>query len=77
MNQIIRVAPREHYCLEVYLKNGSSLLLNLESRLHTVRFSVLEDPAVFESAETDGSRVIWGRKLELSLEELFQLARKE
>lgn len=41
MNRIKAVAPKEDYCLEVQLENGSSVILNLESRLQTLRFGML------------------------------------
>lgn len=76
MSHIIKVVPREAYRLEVLLDNGSMLVLNLESRLRTVRFGPLSDRVLFEQATTDGSFIRWGNRLEISVNEIFELAQK-
>ena len=76
MVHIREVIPREGYRLEVILENGSSLILNLESRLKTVRFGMLADQDFFRRVTTDGTCVWWGKKIEVSLNEVFQLAQK-
>ena len=76
MSRIKSVVPMEDYKLEVLLDNGSSITLNLASRLGTVRFGMLEDKAFFNSVTTDGSCIQWGNKIEISVSEVFQLAQK-
>lgn len=76
MVQIRNVAPLDGHRLEVTLENGSSVTLDFTSRLGTVRFGLLADPNFFRRAETDGSVIRWGNKIELSAGELFQLAQK-
>lgn len=76
MSRIKSVMPKEDYCLEVQLDNGSSIILNLESRLQTLRFSMLSDMAFFKTAATDGVCIRWDSKVEISLNEVFQLASK-
>ena len=76
MSRIISVTPLEGYCLEVMLENGSGIILNLEPRLHTVRFGILADIAFFNKAATDGVCITWEGKIEISLSELFQLAQR-
>lgn len=56
--------------------SGSSIILNLASRLNTVRFGLLEDKAFFERVTTDGSYIRWDNKIEVSASEVFQLAQK-
>lgn len=68
--------PQDDYRLEVQLDNGSSVTLNLESRLQTVRFGQLADKELFKRAVTDGSYIRWNGKVEISVNELFQLAQK-
>ena len=58
------------------MDNGSSVTLNLESRLETVRFGMLADKELFRRAVTDGSYIRWDNKVEISVNELFQLAQK-
>lgn len=76
MSHIKSVVPKEDYKLEVFLDNGSSITLNLESRLQTVRFGVLADKEFFRQATTDGSFIRWDNKIEISVNEVFQLAQK-
>ncbi len=76
MIHIKNVAALENYRLEVLLENGSSIILNLASRLSTVRFGMLQDEEFFEQVSTDGNFIRWGNQIEISLSELFQLAQK-
>ena len=76
MSKITSLVPREDYRLEVQLDNGSSVTLNLESRLQTLRFGQLTDKELFRRAATDGSYIRWDDKVEISVNELFQLAQK-
>ncbi len=76
MSKITGLVPQEDYRIEVLLDNGSSVTLNLESRLETVRFGMLADKELFRRAVTDGSYIRWDNKVEISVNELFQLAQK-
>lgn len=76
MARIATVIPLEDYHLKVVLDNGSSITLNLKPRLHTVRFSILADEAFFKRATSDGLCIFWDNKLEISINEVFQLAQK-
>lgn len=76
MVQIKSVAPLDGYRLEVGLANGSSVTLDFTSRLGTVRFGLLADPAFFRRAETDGTIVKWDNKIEISAGEVFQMVQK-
>jgi hypothetical protein len=76
MGLIQKVIPRENYRLEVLLDNGSSIILNLEFRLGTVRFCLLADQNFFKKVTTDGKFIHWEDQIEISLSELFQLAQK-
>ena len=76
MSRIKDIVPQEDYRLLVQLDNGSSIMLNLESRLQTVRFGMLADKTLFRQAVTDGSYIRWGDLIEISVTEVFQLAQK-
>lgn len=76
MSKITGLVLKENYRIEVLLDNGSSVTLNLESRLDTVRFGQLSDKALFQRAVTDGDYIRWDEKIEVSVNELFQLAQK-
>ena len=76
MSRIQSITVKKDYKLEALLDNGSSVILNLKSRLGNIRFGLLADPAFFGQATTDGSFIRWGDKVEISVSELFQLAQK-
>ncbi|AFQ44310.1 DUF2442 domain-containing protein [Desulfosporosinus meridiei] len=76
MVQIKEVIPQEDYLLEVILNNGSSISLNMKSRLNTVRFRMLADQEFFRKVTSDGRFVSWGDEVEISVSEVFQLAQK-
>ncbi|MDF2472929.1 MAG: hypothetical protein K0R21_711 [Anaerocolumna sp.] len=74
--KIVKVIPREDYCLEIILDNGNSVILSIKSRLNTIRFGILEDIEFFNKVSTDGICISWDGKIEVSLSEIFQLAQK-
>lgn len=76
MRRITSVMPKDNYKLEVFLDNESSITLNLESRLQTVRFGMLAEKEFFKRVTTDGCCIRWDDKIEISLTEVFQLAQK-
>lgn len=76
MSRIKAVMPLDGYRLGIMLENGSEIILNLESRLQTVRFGMLSDKEFFSKATTDGICITWEGKIEISLSEIFQLAQK-
>ena len=76
MTRIAKVIPREDYHLEVQLDNGSNVILNLKSRLGTVRFGMISDINLFQRVTTDGSCIRWGNNIEISVNEVFHLAQK-
>ena len=76
MSKITGLETLEDYRIEVLLDNGSSVTLNLESRMETIRFGMLADQEFFKRATTDGSFIRWDNKVEISINELFQLAQK-
>jgi hypothetical protein len=76
VSQIKSITLKADYRLEALLDNGSSITLNLKPRLGTVRFGLLADPEFFSRATTDGSFIRWGDRVEISVNELFQLAQK-
>ena len=74
--RISNVVVMDGYCVEVQLDNGSRVILNMKSRLETVRFGMLSDQEFFKTAATDGICIRWGSKIEISLNEVFQLTLK-
>ncbi len=76
VSQIKEVFARDDFCLEVMLQNGSSITLNFRNRLETLRFGMLADAEFFKKAWTDGKCIKWDNIIEISVNELFELAKK-
>lgn len=76
MNHIKKVTPRCDYCLEVAFDNGGSVILDLKSKLKTIRFGMLAEKGFFESVSTDGKCISWGGKVDLSIWEIFHLVQR-
>lgn len=76
MSRIKKVTIKEDYKIEVILENGSSVVLNMDKRINTIRFKPLADKELFGKAKTDGNFIRWEDKVEISINEIFQLAQK-
>ena len=76
MLRIAKVTPKDHYLLEVFLSNGTTVILNMAARLDSIRFMDLRDKAFFDTVSTDGRCVRWGGQIEVPLSEVFHLAQK-
>ncbi len=70
---ILLVQPLEDGQLRLEMKNGSILMLDMEKRLHTIRYSSLKEPEVLKSARTDGENLFFGDVLKIDVEELTNL----
>lgn len=73
---ISAAVPLEDYVLQVDFVSGSRLLLDMKPYLDRLRFKPLADPAVWQSAETDGIFVRFG-SVELSHDELLSMAERD
>lgn len=62
MYPVIReVEPLEGSRIRVLFTNGSCAVVNLKQRTYSMRFSRLQDEALFNSVTTDGMYVIWSK----------------
>ena len=73
---ISAVAPLTDYILQGDFVSGSRLLLDMKPYLDKCRFQPLGDPAVWNSAVTNGIFVRFGN-VELSHDELLSMAEHE
>ncbi|HBC91977.1 MAG TPA: hypothetical protein DCZ10_03490 [Pelotomaculum sp.] len=71
---ILHIQPLENGRLRLEMKSGSTLTLNMENRLHTIRYSPLKEPEVLQSVSTDGENLFFGDVLNIDAEELTNLA---
>lgn len=53
------VIPMEDGCLQVEMESGSTVYLDMQRRMQSVRFGLLRNEDVFRSVETDGYRLIF------------------
>lgn len=77
MNRIENVIPMDDHILVVVLDNGEILTIDFKSRLHTVRYSLLSDEKYFKKVTTDGTCVRWNFRIEIPLNEVFEMAQKQ
>ena len=70
------VAPLPDYILQVDFVSGARLLLDMKPYLDKIRFLPLNDPAVWNSAVTNGIFVRFGN-VEISHDELLAMAERE
>ncbi len=76
MSFIIDVSVYEDYKLLIELENGNSIILDMESKLDTLRFSILKNYDCFKSVKTDGCSVYWKNGMvRLSFNEILQMLR--
>jgi len=73
MPTILSICPLEGHRIEINFVNGNSVILNMTSKLRTIRFEPLKDKRLFESAITDGESIMWNSMIEISTTEIFQL----
>lgn len=75
MGYVRSVIPLEGYRLLIELHTGSSITVDLSSKLKTARFAELSDWAVFNSVKTDGETIILGDSvLKIPVYELIDVA---
>ena len=70
------VAPLPDHILQVDFVSGARLLLDMKPYLDKIRFLPLNDPAVWNSAVTNGIFVRFGN-VEISHDELLAMAERE
>ncbi len=74
MNYIKSVLPMKDYRLFMEMESGSSLMVDLSVKLHTMKYKELADETLFKTASTDGNYVIWGDgRLRLTVKELMEV----
>lgn len=74
MCYINKVLPLKGYRLFMEMEGGSTVTVELASKLHTMKYADLSDEALFKTAETDGNYVIWGDgRVKLTVYELMEV----
>ena len=70
---ILAVKALDGFILQVDFISGSRLLLDMKPYLDKIRFRLLADPQVWDSAVTNGIFVLFGN-VELSHDEILSMA---
>lgn len=60
MSYIKSVLPMKDYRLLMEMEGGSTVIVDLSNKLHTMKYAQLAEKAFFKTAATDGDYVIWG-----------------
>jgi hypothetical protein len=75
MNYIRSVVPMKNYRLFMDMESGSSMIVDLSVKLHTMKYKDLADETLFKTVSTDGNYVIWGKgRLKLTVSEIVEVA---
>lgn len=53
------VTPLRDYRLKLTFLNGSTAVVNMEKRVHTLRFARIAPAATFATARAEGDKVVW------------------
>lgn len=74
MSYIKTVLPMKDHRLFMEMEGGSTVTVDLTSKLNTIKYAELSDLDFFNCVTTDGDYVIWGSgKLCLTVNELMEV----
>lgn len=74
MDYIRSILPLSGCRLFMEMESGSTVTVDLSSKLHTMKYAALSDEVLFKTAETDGNYVIWGAgRLRFTVNELMEV----
>ncbi|MPM61824.1 hypothetical protein SDC9_108687 [bioreactor metagenome] len=75
MPYIKSIQPKADYTLKILFENGHTVILDMNQKIETTRFRQLLDQTLFLGATTDGSSIRWSDLIEISAEEIFEIAK--
>jgi hypothetical protein len=73
VKKILSVIPQDDYQLSVLFDNQQEVIIDMQRKLYTVRFSELRDLKVFKAAATNGKLISWPSGLSLSVSEIMEM----
>lgn len=74
MGYIKAILPIKDYRLLMEMEGGSTVIVDLSKKLHTVKYAELTEEEFFRTAATDGDYVIWGGgRLRVTVNELMEV----
>ena len=74
MNYIKTVLPIKDFRLLLEMEGGSIVIVDLSTKLNTMKYAELASEKFFKTVVTDGDYVIWGGgRLRLTVNELMEV----
>jgi len=68
---VVRVIPKENFCLELWFNNGQHRLFDAKPYLEKGVFVALKDPVKFQQAYVAWDTVCWPNNLDIAPETLY------
>ena len=74
--RITEVRAHGHYLITVRFANHHAIILDLQEKIKTARFSNLSDLELFYQATTDGRAILWPNGISIATNEIVELIAK-
>jgi len=74
--KITGVFTNDEYLLTISFDNQHTATIDMRNKLHTARFSELNDINLFRSAKTDGRAILWANGISISTSEILEILGK-
>ena len=76
MGKIKEIVIGADYQVTVRFDNSHSVTIDMNTKLHTARFSELRNRQVFNSASTDGKAIHWPGGISIAISEIMEIITK-
>lgn len=76
MRKIKEVVLGSDYQVTVHFDNNHSVTIDMNTKLHTARFSELRNRQVFNAARTDGKSIHWPGGISIAISEIMEIVTK-
>lgn len=74
---ITKVEPLEDNVLKITFDTGNCVTIDMKQRIENFRFGALQDPNIWETADTDGGFIYWRKNglpvVELAYNEIMKM----
>ena len=74
--KIAAVRAHDQYLITVRFDNHHSIILDMQEKIKTARFSNLSDLELFYQATTDGRAILWPNGISIATNEMVELLAK-
>lgn len=73
MGKIKEIVIGADYQVTVRFDNNHSVTIDMNTKLHTARFSELRNKQVFNAARTDGKSIHWPGGISIAISEIMEI----